>query len=173
MNCEMVKGCPLDGVAQEDRKFHADAGQRGSHGKKSEGQGGPGGRGKNGGRDTRSLLEEKFQGNENAQILFVGSVNCLRHRPYMVIGKYMQEGRAAILSPAMSDFSSGRYIKQIEEAIIELSNERNTKDFVLLAGCQWIILSTDGDLICQKIKEEHDINLTISVDAHLEYGNHE
>ena len=127
-----------------------------------------------GGRGGQSdLLRGKLQDNKNAQILFVGSVNCLRHKPYLGIGQLMKEGKASILCPSMSDFSSGRYINQIEEAIAELSQERNCREFVLICGCQWVILSTDGDLICERLKNDHDINVTLSVDDHLEFGDHE
>ena len=85
----------------------------------------------------------------------------------------MKEDKASILCPSMSDFSSGRYSNQIEEAIVELSEERNCRDFILICGCQWVILSTDGDLITDRLKQDHDINLTISVDDHLEFGDHE
>ena len=127
-----------------------------------------------GGRGGPSdLLRGKLQDNKNEQILFVGSVNCLRHKPYLGIGQLMKEGKASILCPSMSDFSSGRYINQIEEAIAELSQERNCREFVLICGCQWVILSTDGDLICERLKNDHDINVTLSVDDHLEFGDHE
>lgn len=85
----------------------------------------------------------------------------------------MKEGKASILCPSMSDFSSGRYINQIEEAIVELSQERDCRDFILICGCQWVILSTDGELICERLKNDHGINVTLSVDDHLEFGDHE
>ena len=125
------------------------------------GHGGPG-----------DLLRGKLGGNENAQVLFIGSVNCLRHKPYMGIGALMQEGKAAILSPTMSDFSSGRYLSQVEEAVEELAAERNCNEFVIITGCQWVILSTDGDIIVKNLKEK-GINVTIKVDDHLEHGDHE
>lgn len=148
-----------------------DNGREGFKGDK-EGFGGHGGRGGRGG-GPGDLLRGKLQGKTNAQILFVGSVNCLRHKPYMGIGELMKEEKASILCPSMSDFSSGRYVNQIEDAIVELSEERNCKDFVLICGCQWVILSTDGDLICKRLKDEHDINVSLSVDDHLEFGDHE
>ncbi|MGI6072537.1 MAG: hypothetical protein ACOX75_05950 [Lachnospiraceae bacterium] len=131
----------------------------------------PGKRGKPGGR-PRELLKDKLEGRDNAQILFVGSVNCLRHKPYLEIGQLMREGKASILCPTMSDFSSGRYLAQIEKAIEELSEERDCKDFVIICGCQWVILSTDGDLICEHLKTK-GINAVISQDDHLEFGDHD
>ena len=108
-----------------------------------------------------------------SQILFVGSVNCLRHKPFTEIGKKMQDGKAAILCPSMSDFSSGRYLTQIKEAIADLSQERDTKKFLIVCGCQWVILSTDGDLIVKEMKDEYDIDVEIFQDDHLEFGDHE
>lgn len=147
--------------------------EKGGFGRGREGnfKGGPQGRGGRGG--PGDLLRGKLQDNKNAQILFVGSVNCLRHKPYLGIGELMKEGKASILCPSMSDFSSGRYINQIEEAIVELSQERDCKDFILICGCQWVILSTDGELICERLKNDHGINVTLSVDDHLEFGDHE
>lgn len=136
-----------------------------------EGKGGFTGRGGHGG--PGALLTSKLQGMVDGQILFVGSVNCLRHKPYLGIGELMQQGKASILCPTMSDFSSGRYLNEIEEAVVELSEERNTKNFVIICGCQWVILSTDGDLICENLKREHGINAVISQDDHLEFGDHE
>ena len=118
------------------------------------------------------LLSEMFADAPNGQLLFVGSVNCLRHKPYMGIGKLMQEGRASVLCPAMSDFSTGRYLRQIEEAILELSRERNCKQFVVTFGCQWVILSTDGEMLQRKLKEDYGIELSLFDDSHLEAGDH-
>jgi len=109
---------------------------------------------------------------ESPVLLFVGSVNCLRHKPYRRIGTLMRESRAALLCPSMSDFSSGRYLNQIMDALVELSEERGTKQFVIACGCQWVILSTDGELLKERAKQEYDIDLTIFEDAHLEFGDH-
>lgn len=113
------------------------------------------------------LLSSKLEGRENCQLLFVGEPNCLRHRPFLTIGQLMQQNRAAILCPSMSDFASGRYIRQVEDAILELSEERNSKEFSLIYGCQWIILSTDGDSIIKDLKDKYDINLVIYPGDHI------
>lgn len=128
------------------------------------------------GREYRSnddLLEGIFEKAPDAQLLFVGSVNCLRHRPYAGIGKLMQAGRASILSPSMTDFSTGRYLRQVTDAIVELSQERNCKRFILSFGCQWVILSTDGEMIRQELMNEHGIELIFHDDSHLEFGDHQ
>jgi len=122
------------------------------------------------GRKGDNLLEEL---SEKGVLLFVGSVNCLRHKPYRRIGALMRAGRAALLCPSMSDFSSGRYLNQIVDALAELSGECGTKQFVIACGCQWVILSTDGELLKERVKQEYDIDLTIFEDAHLEFGDHE
>lgn len=137
---------------------------------RGEGREGRGGRGH---RTDNDLLESIFEKAPDAQLLFVGSVNCLRHRPYAGIGKLMQAGKASILSPTMTDFSTGRYLRQITEAIVELSQERNCKRFILSFGCQWVILSTDGDMIRQELQDEHGIELLFHDDSHLEFGDHQ
>ena len=119
------------------------------------------------------MLKGRLGGDETAILVFVGSLNCIRHRPYMRIGEMMQEGKAALLCPSMSDFSSGRYLNQIVDAIVELSKERGTKHFVLTYGCQWVILSTDGELLTEQLKREYDIDLKLWEDSHLEFGDHE
>lgn len=148
----------------------AAAGENGA----AKARGGPGGG--RGGREYRSnddLLEGIFEKAPDAQLLFVGSVNCLRHRPYAGIGKLMQAGRASILSPSMTDFSTGRYLRQVTDAIVELSQERNCKRFILSFGCQWVILSTDGEMIRQELMNEHGIELIFHDDSHLEFGDHQ
>lgn len=119
-----------------------------------------------------SLLELMDGVSPDAQLLFVGSLNCIRHKPYSDFGGLMQSGRAAFLCPTMSDFSTGRYLHQVEDAILELSRERNTQTFILTFGCQWVILSTDADLMKERLKTQHGIDLLIRDDSHLENGDH-
>ena len=119
-----------------------------------------------------AMLEQYLKEPED-QVIFIGSVNCLRHKPFTQIGEYMRRGRAAILCPSMSDFSSGRYLGQLEEAVLELSEERNSKSFTVITGCQWTILSTDGDLLAKQLKNGHGIELTIVDDNHLTHGDHD
>lgn len=123
-------------------------------------------------RGGEGHLDNLYSVSENAQLLFVGSVNCLRHKPYMQIGQKMAEGKAALLCPSMSDFSTGRYVNQIYDAIVELSQERNTKNFVLAFGCQWVILSTDADLITERLEQEHGIKVVLYDDSHLDEDDH-
>lgn len=120
-----------------------------------------------------NLLESLFAKAPDAQLLFVGSVNCLRHKPYMGIGKLMQAGKASVLCPTMTDFSTGRYLRQITDAIVELSQERNCRRFILSFGCQWVILSTDEDVIRRELQEDYGIELIIHDDSHLEFGDHQ
>ena len=144
---------------------HGERGGRGGHG------GGGGSHGHGGA--PGQMLKERLGGDETAILVFVGSLNCIRHKPYMRIGEMMQEGKAALLCPSMSDFSSGRYLNQIVDAIVELSKERGTKHFVLTYGCQWVILSTDGEFLVKQLKNEYDIDLKLWEDSHLEFGDHE
>lgn len=124
-------------------------------------------------RGGKNRMGDWLGDDPTARLLFVGSLNCLRHKPYMGIGSMMQEGRAAVLCPSMSDFSSGRYISQVSDAVVELAQEYETRHIVLLCGCQWVILSTDGELLQETLMEEHGITLTIIEDDHLEFGDHQ
>lgn len=119
-----------------------------------------------------SLLEQLDAFASDALLLFVGSLNCIRHKPYSDFGSLMQSGRAAFLCPSMSDFSTGRYLHQTEEAILELSRERGTKHVILTFGCQWVILSTDADLMQERLRTQYGIELLIRDDSHLEHGDH-
>lgn len=160
-----------EGKKEMTGRGHGERGGRESRGGYGE-RGGRGGHG-GGGSPRGQMLQERLNGDETAILVFVGSLNCIRHKPYMRIGEMMQEGKAALLRPSMSDFSSGRYLNQIVDAIVELSKERGTKHFVLTYGCQWVILSTDGDLLVQQLKNEYDIDLKLWEDSHLEFGDHE
>ncbi|MGM9947354.1 hypothetical protein [Floccifex sp.] len=102
------------------------------------------------------------------QVLFMGSLNCLRHKPFAKIGRIMQNGQGALLCPSMSDFSTGRYLNQIKEAILELYEERHYTKYLLVVGCQWMILSSDGTFLIQELKEEYGITLEIVDDNHIE-----
>lgn len=123
-------------------------------------------------RDKFGKKKEKFsirdllKNSENSQILFVGSLNCTRHRGFQM-NELMLEKRLSILCPTPSDFSSGRYLKQIIDAIVELSEERKSKDFTLMYGCQCALLSTDFNLLETELKEQYDIHLYVHQHCHL------
>lgn len=119
-----------------------------------------------------NLIEDLLQENPHAQILFVGSLNCIRHKPFMGVAPYMREGKFAFLCPTMTDFASGRYLNEIKEAIGELAEERNVKEVVLIYSCQWVILSTDGELLQQEVREEYGVTLKLYDDSHLVNGDH-
>lgn len=114
------------------------------------------------------ILAEK----PDAQVLFIGSLNCLRHKPFVAAPKYMREGSLSLLCPTMSDFASGRYLQQIKDAVAELAEERGAREFVLIYSCQWVILSTDGELLQQELKDELGVTLTFRDDSHLVNGDH-
>lgn len=120
----------------------------------------------NGKRAGKFSIEDLLKDEQNSQILFVGSLNCTRHRGFQM-GKLMKEDRMAILTPSSADFSSGKYLKQIVDAIVELSNERNSREFTLMYGCQCALLSTDFDMIKEELKNDYDINLDIHLGCHL------
>lgn len=56
---------------------------------------------------------------------------------------------------------------------MELSRERGSRNFILSFGCQWVILSTDSEMIQQELRDNYQIELTVFDDSHLEYGDHE
>ncbi len=122
-------------------------------------------------RTGDDILNEIMGDRPDAQLLFVGSVNCLRHRPYLGIGTWMQQGRASILCPSMTDFSTGRYLRQIKQAVAELARERNASLFFLMFGCQWVILSTDGELLRQELLEECGVEVRFHDSSHMEHGD--
>ena len=126
------------------------------------------------GRGTRidSLISQLLNQAPDMQILFVGSLCCARHKPFEAAAKLMQEKKLSMLCPSMSDFATGRYLHQVEEAILELAAERNSKHFALIHGCQWVILSSDVTLLQQELREQHDIELTVKDDSHLIKGSH-
>lgn len=117
-------------------------------------------------------MEEILVERPTAQILFVGSLNCVRHKPFLGVARYMREGKMSLLCPTMTDFASGRYLQQIKDAIAELSEERNAKEFVLIYSCQWVILSTDGELLQQEVRDKLGVTLTLFDDSHLVNGDH-
>jgi len=99
-------------------------------------------------------------------LLFVGAVGCTRHRGFQM-GELMREGRMALLCPTATDYATGRYLHQVVDAIVELSGERNVKEFVVMYGCQWAVLSTDFDLLARQLREEHGILVTLHEHCHL------
>jgi len=123
-----------------------------------------GGGGRHGGREKH--LSSLLEGKPNAMLLFVGALGCTRHRADHM-GELMREGRLALLCPTAADYATGRYLHQIADAIVELSGERGVKEFVVMHGCQWAVLSTDFDLIAQELKESHGITATLDDTCHL------
>lgn len=105
-------------------------------------------------------------------MLFVGSMSCLRHKPFREAEALMVERKMSVLCPSMSDFATGKYINQIIESIVELSEELHTKNFTVIHGCQWVILSTDAEMIIDELESQHGIHLVICDDSHLVNGDH-
>lgn len=124
------------------------------------------------GRGGADVLGELRAQHPGAQLLFVGAVNCLRHRPFASAAAAMRRGELALLCPTMTDFASGRYLHQLRDAVAELAAERGAKEFVVLFGCQWVILSTDADLLAQELHDELGVRVTFFDDSHLVHGDH-
>lgn len=128
--------------------------------------------GRRGGRGSRGGIASLLDGRPNAMLLFVGAVGCTRHRGFQM-GELMREGRMALLCPTATDFATGRYLHQVVDALVELSQERNIKEFVIMYGCQWAVLSTDFDLLAQELREEHGISVTLHEHCHLCGSEHD
>lgn len=125
-----------------------------------------GGGGRHGGRGGKKELSSLLESKPGAMLLFVGALNCARHRADQMTG-LMREGRLAMLCPTATDYATGRYLHQIVDAIVELSQERGIKEFVVMYGCQWAVLSTDFDLLAQELKDDHGITATLDATCHL------
>jgi hypothetical protein len=101
-----------------------------------------------------------LEGIPGGHLLFVGYLACTRHRQ-SEIGSLLLEGRLSILCPSASDFATGRYLHQIVDAIVEISQERGTKHFVLMHGCQCAVLVTDFELLKQELHDKHGVILSV------------
>ena len=112
-----------------------------------------------------------FDKNPNAHVLFIGAVNCLRHKPFSSLAARMKEGKMSLLCPTMSEFASGKYLYQITDAIKEIAEE-GIREFTIVYGCQWVILSTDENIILDEFADT-DIKIDFFDDSHLLYGDHE
>ena len=122
--------------------------------------------GRHGGRGEKKGLSAMLEGKPDAMLLFVGALNCTRHRADQ-LGELMRAGRLALLCPTATDYATGRYLHQIVDAMVELSKERNIKEFVVMYGCQCAVLSTDFEMIAQELKDDHGITATLDATCHL------
>lgn len=141
------------------RHHHGENGGRRHHG---DGEG----RGRHGGRGRQKHLSNLLEGKPEAMLLFVGAANCARHRADQM-GELMREGRLALLSPTAADYATGRYLHQVSDAMVELSEKKGVREFVVMYGCQWAVLSTDFDMIAQELKDGHGITATLDATCHL------
>lgn len=156
------QGGKPDGVGRHHgshRRCHGDNGGRRHHGDAE-------GRGRHGGRGRQKHLSGLLEGRPDAMLLFVGAANCARHRADQM-GELMRAGRLALLSPTAADYATGRYLHQIVDAMAELSEKKGVKEFVVMYGCQWAVLSTDFDMIARELKDSHGITATLDTTCHL------
>jgi len=152
MNFETKRSFPETGREERIRR-------RGRHG-----EGGRHGGGRR--RSAKKHLSSLLEGKPNAMLLFVGALGCTRHRADQ-LGELMREGRLALLCPTATDYATGRYIHQAADAMVELNQERGVKEFVVMYGCQWAVLSTDFELLAQELKDSHGITATLDATCHL------
>lgn len=120
---------------------------------------------RHGGRGKKKGLSSLLEGKPNAMLLFVGAANCARHRADQ-LGALMREGRLALLCPTAADYATGRYLHQIVDAMVELSQARSVTEFVVMYGCQWAVLSTDFEMITQELNS-HGITAALDATCHL------
>lgn len=50
---------------------------------------------------------------------------------------------------------------------VQLAKRGLIKEFVVMYGCQWAVLSTDFELLAQQLREEHGISVTLHEHCHL------
>ena len=146
------------------RHHHGEGRGHGHH--QHHGDGEDQGRGRHGGRREKKGLSALLEGKPDAMLLFVGALNCARHRADQ-LGELMRAGRMALLCPTATDYATGRYLHQIVDAMVELSREKGVKEFVVMYGCQWAVLSTDFEMIAQELKDDHGITANLDATCHL------
>ena len=147
------------------RHHHSEGGEdrrHGHHGHRGDGE--DRGRGHHGGRQKH--LSNLLEGKPDAMLLFVGAANCARHRADQM-GELMRAGCLALLCPTAAEYATGRYLHQTVDAMVELSEKKGVKEYVVMYGCQWAVLSTDFDMIAQELKDNHGITATLDDTCHL------
>lgn len=100
------------------------------------------------------------------QILFIGAMACTRHRA-QELTELQKQGRLAFLCLDEVDFITGRYLSKIEEAITELVEERHPGGIYLTAGCQAALLSTDWQLLIDKMEAKSGVLIRAHTGCHL------
>ncbi|MCD8342474.1 MAG: nitrogenase component 1 [Clostridiales bacterium] len=100
------------------------------------------------------------------QILFIGAMACTRHRA-QELSDLQKQGRLAFLCLDEVDFITGRYLSKIEEAITELVEARHPGGIYLTAGCQAALLSTDWQLLIDKMEAQTGVPIRAHTGCHL------
>ena len=141
-------------------RHHGSHGHRHNENGHSRGAEGHGRHGRQ--KHLSNLLENKLE----TMLLFVGAANCARHRADQM-AELMRAGRLALLCPTAADYATGRDLHQVEDAMVELSERKGVKEFVVMYGCQWAVLSTDFDMMARELKEVHGITAVLDATCHL------
>lgn len=100
------------------------------------------------------------------QILFIGAMACTRHRA-QELTELQKQGRLSFLCLDEVDFITGRYLSKIEEAITELVEARHPGGIYLTAGCQAALLSTDWQLLIDKMEAQTGVPIRAHTGCHL------
>lgn len=100
------------------------------------------------------------------QILFIGAMACTRHRA-QELSDLQKQGRLSFLCLDEVDFITGRYLSKIEEAITELVEARHPGGIYLTAGCQAALLSTDWQLLIDKMEAQTGVPIRAHTGCHL------
>lgn len=99
-------------------------------------------------------------------LLFVGALACTRHRSFEMI-QLQKEGRMSLLCLDEVDFITGNYLDKIEQAIEEIAEEKKPTGFLLTPGCQSALLSTDYQLMVERLTKKLGIPIHVHEACHL------
>lgn len=99
-------------------------------------------------------------------LLFIGALACTRHRSFEMI-ELQKQGRLSFLCLDEVDFITGGYLSKIEQAILEIAEEKKPTGFLLTPGCQSALLSTDYQLLTQDLEKRLGIPIRVHEACHL------
>lgn len=99
-------------------------------------------------------------------LLFIGALACTRHRSFEMI-ELQKQGRLSFLCLDEVDFITGGYLSKIEQAILEIAEEKKPTGFLLTPGCQSALLSTDYQLLTQDMEKRLGIPIRVHEACHL------
>lgn len=99
-------------------------------------------------------------------LLFIGALACTRHRSFEML-ELQKQGRLSFLCLDEVDFITGGYLTKIEQAILEIAEEKKPTGFLLTPGCQSALLSTDYKLLVEDLQKQLGIPICVHEACHL------